>query len=107
MKRTKLAWVLAIWLVSGIPWFSTAAASAGPQDEADEAAGEEAGEEQRSSEERKAAKFGGPDQVDRQLASDAETEKTFLDGYFEWKTDVAERRGLRPMIDHQTQAQRL
>ena len=44
-------------------------------------------------------RFGGPDSVDQQLASDAETERTLLDGFQDWKSGLAED-GLAFTVDY-------
>ena len=69
----------------------------------DTEAAEDMGESDSGSQQR--PRFGGPDQVDNQIANDqASTSRTIrerlLDPYFQWKEDLQEKRGLSLSVDY-------
>ena len=107
--------VLAVCLALSAVAYGPPAASADPVDETEAAQRPSPGEtgendepgsdEDTSARKRPSRQFGGPDQVDNQIAEDDITisrlvEKRLLEPYFEWKDNLKETHGLAFAIDY-------
>lgn len=106
--------VLGLWLAlaaaaeyaeadgSSLSTASVGLGEAGAMQEVDESEepGGEAEDAEGAEETRQTAQFGGPDQVENQLRSDREVERSFLDRYQGWKASLAEEHGFSFGLDY-------